>query len=91
MITNISTNSLTATNKTNTVRKNPYLNQPTTSVKSDSFEISAAGHDFKAVLDAVKQAPDIREERISAIQQQVDSGSYSINAQDIANKMLSHI
>jgi len=90
MITNITSNTINAIPK-NTLRKNPYTNQASAiNSKSDGFEISSAGQDFRAVLEAVKGTPDIREERVTAIENQMNTGSYNICSQSIANKMLAH-
>ena len=90
MITNITTNNINSIPKNN-LRKNPYLNQVSpSSAKSDGFEISAAAQEFSAVLDAIKSTPDIREERVSAIQAQMNTGNYNISSEAIASKMLAH-
>lgn len=56
---------------------------------NDSIELSSTAQDFSTVLEVVAKTPDIREERISEIQSQIDSGNYNVSSQAIANKILS--
>jgi len=91
MITNITTNTLTGIPKANNLRKNPYQSQVNhRSNPADGFHISSAGQEFSAVLEALAKTPDIREERVVAIQAQMSAGSYNISSSEIASKMLAH-
>lgn len=60
--------------------------------KKDQVQISKEAMDFQTVLKSVKQLntlPDIREEIINPIKDKLDSGNYSVDSKDVADKILS--
>jgi flagellar biosynthesis anti-sigma factor FlgM len=52
----------------------------------DSSELSA----FARAAAAASQLPEVRQERVDALQQQIASGSYQVAPQDVADALLSH-
>lgn len=57
------------------------------SSSSDVFEISQAGRDLQTAKQAVKDAPDIREDKVNRIREQLASGTYSVSAEEFAEKV----
>jgi negative regulator of flagellin synthesis FlgM len=57
--------------------------------KADSVTLSDNARSLAAARDAVKAAPDVRDDKVAAIKQQVSDGTYSVAAQVLARKMLS--
>jgi negative regulator of flagellin synthesis FlgM len=55
---------------------------------TDSLELSGASRLFDKALAAVREAPDVRMDRVEAIRAQIASGTYTANAAVIARKML---
>ena len=55
----------------------------------DNVEISRAAQDYQLAKKAVGEAPDIREEKVKDIKEQLASGSYNVSAVEIADKMVS--
>lgn len=55
---------------------------------SDVFEISQTGKDLQVAKQAVKDAPDVREEKINRIMEQLASGTYNVSAEQFADKMI---
>lgn len=55
---------------------------------SDAFEISQAGKDYQTVVSAVKEASDIREDKVNKIKAQLASGTYNVTGEEFANKMM---
>ncbi|MCL2189354.1 MAG: flagellar biosynthesis anti-sigma factor FlgM [Defluviitaleaceae bacterium] len=53
----------------------------------DSVSIGATAHDFHVARRAVNEVPDVRNERITQLQQQLQSGSYSVNASAVAARI----
>jgi len=51
---------------------------------ADSVDISAQASDYQYARNAVSSAPDIRSDRVSQIQNQIASGTYSVSASDVA-------
>jgi len=55
---------------------------------SDKLSISSIGKDMKAAKDALKAAPDVREDLVNSVKQQVADGTYSVSAESFAEKLL---
>ena len=55
---------------------------------SDAFEISQAGKDYQTVVSAVKEASDVREDKVNKIKAQLASGTYNVTGEEFANKMI---
>ena len=53
----------------------------------DSVEISQLGRDIQIAKKAVAAAPDIREDKVSAMKAALANG-YSVSDEDIADKMM---
>lgn len=61
----------------------------TTSVsKKDQLEISAFGKDYQVAKAAVAAASDVREDKVAAVKASMADGSYQVNADDFAEKLL---
>lgn len=58
---------------------------------TDSLELSQAGKDLKTAKDAVREAPDIREERVQEIKRRMANGTYQVSAKEVAEKMVDGI
>lgn len=54
----------------------------------DQISISQAGRDYQVAKNAVSEASDIREDRISRIKAMIDAGTYSVDAGDFAGKLM---
>ena len=64
----------------------------TTTKKTESFsdkvQISGIGKDINIAKQAVAQSPDIREDRVAELKAQIADGSYAVNADDFADKLV---
>lgn len=59
-----------------------------TSYGRDAVEISNIGKSFQIAKDAVKGAPDIREDKVAALKQQIASGTYDVSGESFAEKLM---
>lgn len=55
---------------------------------SDFIEISTLGRDLQVAKQAVKDADDVRWDRVNEIKQRMQSGTYNVSAEEVANKMV---
>ena len=55
---------------------------------STQMSISARAQDIQKAKELAKKAPDVREDRVAALQKAIDNGSYNVSAKDIADKMV---
>ncbi len=56
--------------------------------KEDGVEISKVGRDIQVVREGLKQAPDIRYDKVNDIIKRMESGTYSVSAEEVANKIV---
>lgn len=56
---------------------------------TDAVEISSLGKDIQVAKQAVANTPDVREDLVASISEQVKAGTYSVSAEQLANKLLS--
>lgn len=57
--------------------------------RSDAIEISRTGQDIQTAKQAVKDAPDIREDKVNDIKERLVSGAYDVTGADLAEKLVS--
>ena len=71
--------------KVTTLKENINKNSGLSNEKVDLSE--RAGH-LNKIREIVQKTPDIREEKVTLLRKKIASGSYNVNSQDIAGKML---
>lgn len=59
-----------------------------TNGKKDAVEISQIGKDINVAKQAIKNVPDVREDKVAAIKKQLEEGTYQVSDQDIADKLV---
>ncbi len=74
---------------TEVARKNKIAAQNT--MGTDKAEFSENARLFAATLQAAKDIPEVRTDRVNALKEQIDSGSYHVAAEDIAEKLLTRL
>lgn len=55
---------------------------------NDTMTLSETAKDFKTVMDALKNVPDVREDKVLKFKEQISSNNYSVRADDIGEKIL---
>jgi len=55
---------------------------------SDQFRLSDAAIDYQSAKTATKAVPDIREELIAPIKARIMNGTYEVNAEKFAEKLI---
>ena len=61
--------------------------QPTSSRRPDEISLSVGSRDLQRMKEAVAAAPDVREDRVNELKQQIANGTYQINYRAVARKM----
>jgi negative regulator of flagellin synthesis FlgM len=59
-----------------------------TAIKSDTVVISDAAKRIQAARKQLDEIPDVREDKVSQLRSQIQNGTYEINAEKIAGKMI---
>lgn len=62
--------------------------QSTTKKSSDSIQISNLGRDLQVAKKAVSEADDIRWDKVNDIKKRMQSGTYNVSCEEIADKMV---
>ncbi|HHX12619.1 MAG TPA: flagellar biosynthesis anti-sigma factor FlgM [Clostridiales bacterium] len=64
----------------------------TSSVKGNSYtdklEISQIAKDYQVAKKALSSVSDVREDRVNDIKERMASGSYDVNSNEVANKLV---
>lgn len=60
----------------------------TTAEASEPISISRTGQEIKQFIQAMAELPDVRKERIDQIQAALQSETYSVSSQDLAEKII---
>lgn len=79
-------NVLSLYNKNNTVKKNENKRR-----KEDGIELSKEAKDYQFAMKKVKDMPDVRRSRVDEIKAQVQAGTYKIDSEKIADKILRNV
>ncbi len=74
--------------KANSAKK--YNSTSSSMVFNDSVEISQLGKDIQVAKQAVKAAPDVREDKVAAVKAAMANGTYSVSDDELADKLLEH-
>ena len=75
-----------------TIRSVSYIRQASQKSEAtvkEQYTVSSKGQDYQTAKKALAAAPDIREEKVAALKEQIASGSYNVSAQEIADSVVS--
>ncbi|TSA56180.1 MAG: flagellar biosynthesis anti-sigma factor FlgM [Planctomycetaceae bacterium] len=75
--------------KTNTESDKPVNSaNASTMAPEEKVSLSSKVQDVQKIKEAVQELPDIREEKVETLKNQIKQGTYDINAEEIAQKMV---
>lgn len=69
-------------------RKVNKTQQSTSTTRTDEVQISSLGKDIQTAKAAVSAAPDVREDVVSSLKSQVQSGNYQVENSAFAQKLM---
>ena len=58
-------------------------------VPEEKVSLSSAARDIQQAEKAIEKLPDVREEKVRELQDQIETRKYDVNGEKIAEKMLS--
>jgi len=61
------------------------------SQKKDVLSISNQAKDFQTVMKALKDVPDVRQDKVNDLAERYQSGNYDVSGRDIADKIAKSI
>lgn len=65
-------------------------NRQAQSQQADSVSLSDSAKSLASARDAVQNTPDVREQKVADIKQQISDGTYSVSSRVLARKMLAN-
>lgn len=57
--------------------------------KKDEVALSEVAKDFQSVYKLLVATPDIREDKVNAVKEKINSGTYNVKTEEVAEKILS--
>lgn len=74
------------------IKSNKKQDNKTNSLNfKDELSISNEAKEIQQLMKKLKDIPDVREEKINEIKERIKSGTYEINPEKIAEKMLNRL
>ena len=59
-------------------------------LKGDSLNISNEAYSTAKKADQLKEMPDVREEKVSALKREIDNGTYNVAGKEVAEKIVNN-
>ncbi|EAX46821.1 anti-sigma-28 factor, FlgM [Thermosinus carboxydivorans Nor1] len=59
--------------------------------RTDEVVLSAQAQEFSQILQALKNMPEVREDKVKELADRIATGNYHVDAKEIADKMLGRI
>ncbi len=59
--------------------------------KKDEVILSTQAQEFGQIYQAIKAMPDVREDKVRELSEKIAQGNYSVDAKEVAEKMLGRI
>lgn len=70
-------------------RVNPAAAKEIARPEKDEVSISEAAKTLQEAREAVRNSPDVREDKVAAIKKLIDEGTYPVNTEAVVDKLLS--
>jgi len=61
------------------------------SSKKDVVSISNEAKDFQTIFKALKEVPDIRQDKVDSIIGKIEAGNYSVSGRDVAERIVKSV
>lgn len=72
----------------NQVTKNNKTSKKSIYQEKDEFILSSGAQEFSPMFNAIKGMPDARPEKVKEFSEEIDAGTYHVNSEGTAEKML---
>ena len=71
------------------INKTPQVSRDDKNAEQDKVSVSGNAQVFQKLVQKVKELPDVREDRVKEITEQIARGEFSLDSDSIAASMLS--
>ncbi|AKL93768.1 flagellar biosynthesis anti-sigma factor FlgM [Clostridium aceticum] len=62
-----------------------------TGEKKDKIEISQKAKEFQVAMKALKNLPEVRQEKVKELRESIENNSYNVSGKEIADKIIEGI
>jgi negative regulator of flagellin synthesis FlgM len=73
---------------TNEKRISKVENTNKVGLGTDNVKISSKGKDYAIAMNALKDVPDVRMDKVNELSAKIEKGEYNVSGNDIADKMM---
>lgn len=80
---------ITSVSNIKSVSRAAQIEKPNAISEQDNLNVSEDGQIYQKLVQITKELPDIREDRVKAITEQIAKGEFSLDAASIADSILS--
>lgn len=63
-------------------------NRSAISIPQEKVELSDAVKEIQQIKNTVDNIPDVRDDKVTALKNQIDNNTYNVNAEEVAEKMV---
>jgi negative regulator of flagellin synthesis FlgM len=81
----------TELSKTETVTKQVIKSEKLASESNDAVTLSGEGQEVARLAAKAQSLPDVRSEKVTAVQNAIESGTYKIEGKKVAEKLLREV
>jgi len=58
---------------------------------ADKLELNESKHQFQVLLKAARDVPDVRMDKVLAVQKKIETGAYQVDSRAVAEKILGQL
>ena len=69
-------------------QRTKQVEKATLKTKKDGIEVSNLAKEYQIASKALKDVPDVREDKVAAIKERIQSGTYSVDAKQVSEKVI---
>ncbi len=62
--------------------------QEKVSSRKDEYQVSNQARDYQSVMKALRNIPDIRQDKVNELSRKIETGGYKVEARDISEKIV---
>jgi len=74
---------------TNSTKKSKTASGTSQANFKDEVSFSSMGKDMQVAKSALAKTPDVREDLVSSVKSKIDNGTYDVDVDDFASKLMS--
>jgi len=62
--------------------------RPAAAIPQEKVDLSDTAREIQQIKNTLNEIPDVRESKVAALKTQIDNGTYNINGEEVAKKIV---